>query len=630
MSEIKLCRICLQTEIKLYNVHQYQLKTYYDEVINNINSDMDDLPQYFCFECAYLLYKFHKFKEKCSIGYKILTEMLCRGPITNNTINDSYTFNSNMKPSLKIVNVFEINYTFKEEPKYEEIHTKVENVDTEIDNNVSTGEDNQDIDTNAKYIDSLNTEDELNIYGHKNPDESKSLHTYDNENDSKNGILRHKISLDEPFWKKHEMSEEEAVEQFKARAENDKYKSAPFKCTDCFKGFSKENILKRHKILRHNEIYKIECPFCHMRFKLNCFMQKHLRGHYTKYECRRCNVVYPLEGSALFHEEFHSGVIRTCRHCNEEFRHSSTYYSHLRTHKSEFVCCVCGSSFVSEAGLHQHKRIKHCDSVESPDDEEMNTFCTKCDISFESRPAYDEHLLHSIKHIEDIENDNEVVQDKRKKVLGKRMKEKITGQLSKKSRNMTKSERKSCKRRRQPRKPTTCHQCGKHFDTQAACMKHHVTEHPRTSFTAPHQRHICEICGASLAPGSVIAHQNMHSREKVHPCETCGKQFYTTISLKRHSVTHTGEKPFPCSLCDKRFTQSNSMKLHYRTFHLKQPYPKRNRRKKKMNDSMEESHSEDSSDVKTKKKTVHEQGVQASAITVQVISDTNSLFNFCG
>ncbi|CAG9570604.1 unnamed protein product [Danaus chrysippus] len=486
----------LDFETKLYNVHQYQLKTYYDEVINNINSDMDDLPQYFCFECAYLLYKYHKFKEKCSIGHKILKEMSCRGA------------------------------------------------------------------------------------------------------------------------------------QFKARAENDKYKSAPFKCTDCFKGFSKENILKRHKILRHNEIYKIECPFCHMRFKLNCFMQKHLRSHYTKYECRRCNVVYPLEGSALFHEEFHSGVIRTCRHCNEEFRHSSTYYSHLRTHKSEFVCSVCGSSFVSEAGLHQHKRIKHCDSVESPDDEEMNTFCTKCDISFESRPAYDEHLLHSIKHIEDIENDNEVVLDKRKKVLGKRIKEKITGQLSKKSRNMTKTDRKSCKKRRQPRKPTTCHQCGKHFETQAACMKHHVSEHPRTSFTAPHQRHICEICGASLAPGSVIAHQNMHTREKLHACETCGKQFYTTISLKRHSVTHTGEKPFPCSLCDKRFTQSNSMKLHYRTFHLKQPYPKRNRRKKKINDSMEESHSEDSSDVKTKK-IVHEQRIEPSAVTVQVISE-NGLFNYCG
>ncbi|CAG9792832.1 unnamed protein product [Diatraea saccharalis] len=44
-----------------------------------------------------------------------------------------------------------------------------------------------------------------------------------------------------------------------------------------------------------------------------------------------------------------------------------------------------------------------------------------------------------------------------------------------------------------------CHQCGEHFETQAACMRHHIAEHPRTSFFSSTERHICEICGASLA-----------------------------------------------------------------------------------------------------------------------------------
>ncbi|XP_026318322.1 zinc finger protein 596-like isoform X2 [Hyposmocoma kahamanoa] len=151
------------------------------------------------------------------------------------------------------------------------------------------------------------------------------------------------------------------------------------------------------------------------------------------------------------------------------------------------------------------------------------------------------------------------------------------------------------KKKRTHRKPTTCHQCGEHFDTQAACMKHHLTMHPRTSFCPPQERHICEICGASLAPGSVATHINMHTRAKVHTCETCGRAFHSSVGLKRHMVTHTGEKPFACSLCDKRFTQSNSMKLHYKTFHLKQPYPKRRKNKDDLLDGQEKSSEDESS-----------------------------------
>ncbi|KPJ21324.1 Zinc finger protein 439 [Papilio machaon] len=133
------------------------------------------------------------------------------------------------------------------------------------------------------------------------------------------------------------------------------------------------------------------------------------------------------------------------------------------------------------------------------------------------------------------------------------------------------------KLKRKRRKPTTCYQCGLQFESQSACLRHHQAQHPRTSFFPPHLRHICEICGASLAPGSVSTHQNLHSRERVHGCHHCGKDFYSRVALKRHQVTHTGEKPFPCPQpqCEKRFTQSNSMKLHYRTYHLKHPYPKR-------------------------------------------------------
>ena len=33
MADLKICRICLQTEDKIYNYVQYQLKSYYEEIL---------------------------------------------------------------------------------------------------------------------------------------------------------------------------------------------------------------------------------------------------------------------------------------------------------------------------------------------------------------------------------------------------------------------------------------------------------------------------------------------------------------------------------------------------------------------------------------------------------------------
>ncbi|CAB3244873.1 unnamed protein product [Arctia plantaginis] len=166
------------------------------------------------------------------------------------------------------------------------------------------------------------------------------------------------------------------------------------------------------------------------------------------------------------------------------------------------------------------------------ENEDQTTYCERCDIKFETQKAYSEHFQQSVKHANDFQlsEDQEL--------------------------------------------------CGKHFSTQAACRKHHLAEHPRTSFFAPNERHICEICGMSLAPGSVSSHLNTHTREKLYSCSTCGRQFNSKGGMTTHQLTHTSEKPVACTLCDKRFKQTSSMKLHYRTFHLKEPYPKRNRKKK--------------------------------------------------
>lgn len=61
-----------------------------------------------------------------------------------------------------------------------------------------------------------------------------------------------KLSVE--HWKRINLSEEEAVNEFRARAKNPKFLKAPYQCMLCFKGFSKNEMLKRHHQIKHSEV----------------------------------------------------------------------------------------------------------------------------------------------------------------------------------------------------------------------------------------------------------------------------------------------------------------------------------------------------------------------------------------
>lgn len=87
MPELKVCRVCLNKDVTMYKYDRFQLKCFYEEIMAEKIDHRDGLPQCFCYECATMLYKFHKFKEKCKIGQKALKEILIKGNLTYTSVN---------------------------------------------------------------------------------------------------------------------------------------------------------------------------------------------------------------------------------------------------------------------------------------------------------------------------------------------------------------------------------------------------------------------------------------------------------------------------------------------------------------------------------------------------------------
>ncbi|XP_030024386.2 zinc finger protein 345 isoform X1 [Manduca sexta] len=632
MSDIKVCRVCLRTQTKLYKLDEFHLKQYYEEVIAQMIKD-DGLPRFFCYECAILLHKYHKFKEKCHHGRQTLQEILWKESITLKAIAKVDRQYTNLTSSIELINknkrvkTFIIHHKEDEDDVQKDVPSP-EMVSLEEYFDVNSPESDYDDKKNYEVFDNdviedINDDNKEKIINPENkaveqehfeiktideeakvlmedliepieekPEETLSKIKLKNKTpkrrrkrgDTKSKKRREgkklkveekfrqswhkKQELDSKHWQKFSLSEEEAIKEFKARAQDPKYINAIHRCMGCLKGFSKEDMMKRHIKLRHCESNgSLECKFCRIRFKWKSLLSRHIKEHYNKYKCLRCDLTFSRETSAHHHDQFHNGVTRTCEYCNEKFTHLSTYYTHLRKHRSKHLCALCGESFVSEFGLYMHRRVKHImDTQESQDTAAaQTTYCERCDVKFETNKAYEEHLIHSTMHSATEETPT-LMNLKGGIVI-----------------------------RRVPRKHTQCTVCNKNFSTLTAYTKHHQTEHPdqplpmvnsaRTPGSAPGNlqgqgRYICEICGALLAPNSIYSHVNTHTRERQYTCTTCGMQFNAKGTLQRHYLTHTGEKPVECSLCDKRFTQVASMKLHYRTIHLKEPYPKRTRKRK--------------------------------------------------
>ncbi|KAK3870361.1 hypothetical protein Pcinc_024412 [Petrolisthes cinctipes] len=219
-----------------------------------------------------------------------------------------------------------------------------------------------------------------------------------------------------------------------------------------------------------------------------------------------------------------------CPYCGKTFHRRSRFIRHLNYHlgNRSFLCKICNKSFVEKSGLDAH-HLTH---------QPLNAPCTECGKIFKTPRTMKRHLRTHL--------DRTLACEVCKKVFRHEESLRVHKAVH-----------------REGGSGNICEVCEKDCKTPYYLQLHLSTKHEAAKFT-------CLRCQRSFKwKQSYRKHMALYHGEAQlkYKCGLCTRRFLTTSELRIHQVVHSSERKHLCDVCGKAFKHEYTRDKHVKTVH---------------------------------------------------------------